>query len=189
MYRDDRLEYKKGSLLVKKTETTLDTGEDGKTMQKQRRSTKFDFSGTNYEILTMGYLAGIEDEHNLNPDLFTRICDKAKKALGSGARKPAVKVEDKFASIRLDPAFLARASLRAKISSRAICKNAEDQPEDESDDEQLVDLSANEGRDASDGNAGHGGLDSEARDDSDLTDLDNEEGVAAYPHTEEGSHA
>lgn len=121
MYRDDRLEFKKGSLLVKKTETTLDAGEDGKTVQKQRRSIKFDFSGTNYEVLTLGYLAGIEDEYKMDPNLFTKICDQAKKA--SGARKPAVSVvEDKFASIRLDPAFLARASLRAKISSRAIVR-------------------------------------------------------------------
>jgi hypothetical protein len=123
MYRDDRLEFKKGSLLVKKTETTMDTGEDGKTLQKQKRSIKFDFSGTNYEVLTYGYLAGIEEEYKMDPDLFTKICDKAKKA--SNARKPTVDsevVEDKFSSMRLDPTFLARASLRAKISGRAIHK-------------------------------------------------------------------
>ena len=65
MYCNNHLEYKKGSLLVKKTETAMDTGEDGTIMQKQRHSTKFDFSGTNYEVQTMGYLAGIEDEHNV----------------------------------------------------------------------------------------------------------------------------
>lgn len=100
MYRDDRLEFKKGSLLVKKTETTVDAGEDGKMIQKPRRSTKFDFSGTNYEVQTMGYLSGIEDEHKEDPNLFTKICNKAKQA--SGARKPAGEViEDKFATIRL----------------------------------------------------------------------------------------
>ena len=58
----------------------------------------------------------------MDPDLFTKICDKAKKA--SGARKPAVEdvEDDKYASIRQDPAFLARASLRAKISGRGIKK-------------------------------------------------------------------
>ena len=121
MYRDDRLEFKMGSLLVKKTETTVDTGKDGKMIQKQRRSTKFDFSGTNYEVQTLGYLAGIEDEHKMDPNLFMKICDKARQA--SGARKPVSKVvEDKFSSMRLDPAFLARASLRNKISGRAIRK-------------------------------------------------------------------
>ena len=99
----------------------MDTGEDTTMMQKQRRSTKFDFSGTNYEVQTMGYLAGIEDEHKMDPDLFMKICDKAKQA--SGAQKPTSEVaEDKFASMRLDPAFLVRASLRAKISGRAIHK-------------------------------------------------------------------
>lgn len=125
MYRDDRLEFKKGSLLVKKTEITtasasgMDTGEDGKLIQKQKRSTKFDFSGTNYLAKTLGYRAGMEDEHNMDSDLFTKICDRAKKA--SGARKPACDpedVEDKYASIRLDPAFIARASLRSIISGR-----------------------------------------------------------------------
>ena len=121
MYCDNHLEYKKGSLMVKKTETAVDTEEDGKMIQKQRRLTKFNFSGTNYEVQTMGYLAGIEDEHNLDPDLFTKICNKARQA--SGAQKPASEVvEDKFASMRLEPAFLARASLHAKISGRAIRK-------------------------------------------------------------------
>ena len=123
MYRDDRLEFKKGSLSVKKTETAVDTGEDGKTTQKQKRSTKFDFSGTNYEVQTLGYLAGIEEECKLDPNLFKKICEKAKKA--NGARKPAGgdhEVEDKFASIRSDPAFLARTSLRAKMSGRVIFK-------------------------------------------------------------------
>lgn len=120
MYRDDRLELKKGSLSVKKSETTVDTEEEGKS-QKQRHSTKFDFSGTNYKVLTLGYLAGIEEEHKIDRDLFKKICDKAKKA--SSARKPAVEaVEDKFSSVRLDPIFLARASLRDKISGRAIRK-------------------------------------------------------------------
>jgi hypothetical protein len=118
MYRDDRLEFKKGSLLVKKTETTMDTGEDGNPMQKQRRSTKFDFSGTNYEVVTFGYLAGIEDEHKIDPNLFKNICDKAQKA--SSTRKPVEIINDKYSSIRSDPAFLARASLRARILGRAI---------------------------------------------------------------------
>jgi hypothetical protein len=61
MYRDDRLVYNNGSLVVKKTETTVDTGEDRKTVQKQRCSTKFNFSGTNYEVPTMGYLEGIKE--------------------------------------------------------------------------------------------------------------------------------
>ena len=114
MYRDDRLEFNKGSLTIKKTETAVDTGKDGKIMQKQRRSTKFDFSGTNYEVQTCGYLAGIKVEHETDPNIFTKICNKAKKA--SGARKPVEVVEDKFASMRSDPAFLAR----ARISGRAI---------------------------------------------------------------------
>ena len=118
MYRDDRLEFNKGSLTIKKTETAVDTGKDGKIMQKQRRSTKFDFSGTNYEVQTCGYLTGIKVEHETDPNIFTKICEKAKKA--SGARKPVEVVEDKFASMRSDPAFLARASLRARISGRAI---------------------------------------------------------------------
>jgi hypothetical protein len=141
MYRDDRLEFNKGSLTIKKTETTVDTGKDGKMMQKQRRSTKFDFSGTNYEVQTYGYLSGIEDMLKTDPNLFTKICDKAKKA--SGARKPAGEVvEDKFASMRLDPAFLARASLRAKIiSGRAIRKetfNADEANDGGDEDEEVM---------------------------------------------------
>ena len=118
MYRDDRLEFNKGSLTIKKTETAMDTGKDGKIMQKQRCSTKFDFSGTSYGVQTCGYLAGIKVEHETDPNIFTKICEKAKKA--SGARKPVEVVEDKFASMRSDSAFLARASLCARISGRAI---------------------------------------------------------------------
>ena len=94
---------------------------DGKMMQKQKHSTKFDFSGTNYEIQTLGYLAGIEEECKLDPNLIKKICKKAKKA--NGAQKPAGgdhEVKDKFASIWSDPAFLARTSLRAKMSGRVI---------------------------------------------------------------------
>ena len=123
MHRDDRFEFKKGSLFVKKTETAADTGEDGKTTQKQKRSTKFDFSGTNYEIQTLGYLTRIEEECKLDPNLIKKICKKAKKA--NGTQKPAGgdhEVEDKFASIRSDPAFLARTSVQAKMSGRVIFK-------------------------------------------------------------------
>lgn len=157
MYRDDRLEFKKGSLSVKKTETAVDTGEDGKTTQKQKRSTKFDFSGTNYEIQTLGYLAGIEEECKLDPNLFKKICEKAKKA--NGARKPAGgdhEVEDKFASIQSDPAFLARTSLRAKMSGRVIFKtengengklykidNADEAPANSQDKSDLVEVGEN----------------------------------------------
>lgn len=90
-------------------------------IRKPRRSTKFDFSGTNYEVQTMGYLSGLEDEHREDPNLFTKICNKAKQA--SSAQKPAGEVvEDKFATIRSNPAFLARASLRTKILGRTIHK-------------------------------------------------------------------
>ena len=71
------------SLLVNKTETAMDTGEDRTIMQKQRHSTKFDFSRTNYEVQTMGYLTGIEDEHKMDPHLFMKICNKARQAAGA----------------------------------------------------------------------------------------------------------
>lgn len=54
-----------------------------KMTQKQKHSTKFDFSGTNYEIQTLGYLVGIEEECKLDPNLFKKICEKAKKVNGA----------------------------------------------------------------------------------------------------------
>jgi hypothetical protein len=201
MYRDDRLEYKKGSLLVKKTETAtgMDTEEDQKSMQKQKRSTKFDFSGTNYLAQTFGYCSGIKAEHKIDPDLFTKICDKAKKA--SGARKPAddsEDVEDKYASIRLDPAFIARASLRAMISGRAVHKTEDGEngevhkmDRDGDADEAL----GNGGRDESEEVGGnesevaghHGGLGDEpeevASDDNKPEEVEDGECVGCSPET------
>ena len=182
MYRDDCLEFNKGSLLVKKTETAVNTGKDGKIMEKQRRSIKFDFSGTNYEVQTLGYLSGIEDEHKIDPDLFAKICDKAKQA--SGARIPTSKVDDKFVTIRLDPAFLARASLRAKISSRRIHKetssgncNADEANDGGDEYKKVIDDEASANEDNDDhgglGNASdHSGGDSDLDELTELEDLE-----------------
>jgi hypothetical protein len=93
MYRNDHLEYKNGSLSaktmeVKVTESTPEANADddaedtkgGAKVKKRKRLAKFDFSGTNYEACTMGYLAGIETEFADDPDFYTKICSKAREA-------------------------------------------------------------------------------------------------------------
>jgi hypothetical protein len=128
------LSYKNGSLSARTMEVKVtesnpeanadDNAEDAKggaKAKKWKRSAKFDFSGTNYEACTMGYLAGIENECADDPDFYTKICSKAREA--SSARKPPSEAVDKFSSLRSDPNFLARASRCAKITSKKAWSN------------------------------------------------------------------
>jgi hypothetical protein len=109
MFRDDRLEYKNGTLQLKMPDISGPTANDKK---KPRRSTKFDFSGTNYETCTLGHVACLEAMLEEDPNLIDTICQQAREL--AGVRKPAPARDDKYASLQTDPEFAARALLYRK---------------------------------------------------------------------------
>jgi hypothetical protein len=82
--------------------------------KKPRRSTKFDFSGTNYESCTLGHVACLEAMLEEEPNSIGTICDQAREI--GGGRKPAQSLaeDDKYASLKTDPEFMARALLFKK---------------------------------------------------------------------------
>lgn len=110
MFRDGRLEYKNGILSIRKTQTAKGAGGDGGDTRGQKRSAKFDFSGNNYLSCTLGYIAGIEVEYKEDRDFFKRIRTQVNEVAGV-RRSPHDDDQDKFAKLRSDPQFLARAAL------------------------------------------------------------------------------
>ena len=115
MFRDDRLEYKNGTLQLKMPEIPGPTTSDNK---KPRRSTKFDFSGTNYENCTLGHVSCLEAMLEEDQDLIKTICQQAREI--AGIRKPVPSREGKYSSLQTDPEFVARALLfkKGKKSNR-----------------------------------------------------------------------
>jgi len=112
MFRDDRLEYKNCMLQVKMAENPgVATVNNDK---KPKRTTKFDFSGTNYETCTLGHVACLEAMLEEDPELVEDICKQAKEI--TDVRKPLAHNHDndKYAMLQSDPDFLARASLFKK---------------------------------------------------------------------------
>src|ERR1700678_3690150 len=94
MFRDDRLEYnvKNRTLQVKMPEIPTarpaTVKNDRKSQQpKLRRTTKFDFSGTNYETCTLGHVACLEAMIAEDSETIDEIC-KQLRELASGVRKP-----------------------------------------------------------------------------------------------------
>jgi hypothetical protein len=113
MFRDDRLEYKNGTLQLKLPEIPGPSNDK----KKPRRTTKFDFSGTNYEVCTIAHVACLETMLEEAPELIETICRQAKEI--AGVRKPAgpslaLACDDKYTSLQADPEFAARASLFKK---------------------------------------------------------------------------
>ena len=121
MFRDDHLEYKNGTLQFKMPEM-IPTGaairNDKKQNLKPKRSTKFDFSGTNYETCTLRHVACLEAMLEDDPELIENICKQAREFVGPGVRKPSCDDHDtgssKYATLKADPEFLARALLFKK---------------------------------------------------------------------------
>jgi hypothetical protein len=118
MFRDDRLEYKNGTLQVKMLEIPTGAAVRNDKKQKPKRSTKFDFSGTNYETCTLGHVACLEAMLEDDAELIENICEQAREFSGPGVRKSACDDHDtgssKYATLKADPEFLARALLFKK---------------------------------------------------------------------------
>ena len=117
MFRDDRLEYKKGMLQVNMPETSGVTVKNDK--PKPKRTTKFNFSGTNYETCTLGHVACLETMLKEDPKLIEGICKQANNI--AGVCKPQHNlVNNKYAILQTDPEFLACVSLfkKGKKSNR-----------------------------------------------------------------------
>jgi hypothetical protein len=104
LFCDDRLEYKNGALQVKMPEII---GVTVKNDKKPKRTTKFDFSGTNYETCTLGHVACLEAMLKDDPELVEKICKQAREF--AGVRKPHDDhaSDDKYAMLQADPEFLA----------------------------------------------------------------------------------
>ena len=77
--------------------------------KKPRRSTKFDFSGTNYESCTLGHVACLENMLEEEPDSIRTICDQAREIGSRKLAAPSLADDDKYASLKTDPEFMARA--------------------------------------------------------------------------------
>jgi hypothetical protein len=123
MFRDDRLEYKNGTLQLKMPEipgarvSTADSKKDKK--PKSKRTTKFDFSGTNYETCTLGHMSCLEAMLEEAPELIEDICKQARDI--GGVRKQLRgdhDNNDKYATLQTDPEFLARASLFKNLKGK-----------------------------------------------------------------------
>src|ERR1700678_66845 len=120
MFRDDRLEYnvKNRTLQVKMPEIPTarpaTVKNDRKSQKpKLRRTTKFNFSGTNYETCTLGHVACLEAMLEEDPELIEDICRQARDI--ADVRKLLRDHDNnKFAALQSNPDFLARASLFKK---------------------------------------------------------------------------
>lgn len=124
MFRDDRLEYKDSTLQLKQDILGANLKNDGKTLKpKSKRTTKFDFSGTNYETCTRGHMASLETMFEEVPEVIKDICKQAREL--ASVRKPSRddryldNNESKYATLQTDPEFLARASLFKNLKSNA----------------------------------------------------------------------
>ena len=130
MFRDNCLEYKNGTLQVKMPEISGVTNEKSQ-KPKPRRSTKYDFSGNNYETCTLGHVACLEAMLEDDLELIEDICKQAKDL--AGVRKPLHDHDNsgKYATLQTDPEFLARAMLfkKGKKSNR---RNATHEDNEES---------------------------------------------------------
>ena len=114
LFRDDRLEYKNGTLQVKTLEVTV---KNDKIPQKPKRSAKFDFSGTNYETCMLGHVACLEAMLEDDPELIENICKQVREV--ARLHKACTDDDDrdsnnKYALLQADPEFLARALLFKK---------------------------------------------------------------------------
>lgn len=126
MFHDDHLEYKNSTLQVKTLAVPKDTVKNDKIPQKPKRTTKFDFSGTNYETCTLGHVACLEAMLQEDPELIEDICKQAQEI--SGMRKALAcddHADNKYTLLKADPEFMARASLfkNLKRKSRSNGRN------------------------------------------------------------------
>jgi hypothetical protein len=140
MFRDDCLEYKNGTLQVRMPEIPGVTVKNDK--QKPKRSTKFDFSGTNYENCTLGHMSSLEAMLEDDPEPIEYICEQARKI--AGMRKPCDDraSDNKYATLQADPEFLARALLFQK-GKKTLSKGGADSTE-----VQVTSASGNDGNDS-----------------------------------------
>jgi hypothetical protein len=98
MFCDGRLGYKNGILSIRKTQTASGTEEDSKNTQKQKQLAKFDFSGSNYLLCMLRYIAGIEAEYKEDQDFFKRICMQVNE-VAAVHRSPHDDDQDKFVKL------------------------------------------------------------------------------------------
>lgn len=138
MFRDDCPEYNKGTLQVKMSDIPAFNAKGG--TQKPRRTTKYDFSGNNYETCTLGHVACLEEMSEEDRELIEEICKQAREV--AGVRKLLAPCEhDKYSTLQTDPEFLARALLfksqKGKKNNNATYKdtNEESGVQDGDDDE------------------------------------------------------
>lgn len=131
MFRDDRLEYKNGTLQVKMPEipgvsTVNDKNDKKSSKPKSKRTTKFDFSGTNYETCTLGHMSCLETVLEEDPELIENICKQAREIAGVRklSRDHASGNNDKYATLQTDPEFLARASLFKNLKGKKSNRRA-----------------------------------------------------------------
>jgi hypothetical protein len=111
MFRDDHLEYKNGTLQVKMQEIP-GAAVKNNISQKPKRTTKFDFSGTNYETCTLGHVACMEIMLEEDPELIENICQQARDIVGVHKLvRDDHDSNEKYATLQTDPEFLARALL------------------------------------------------------------------------------
>lgn len=151
MFRDDCLDYKKGMLQVRMPEIPK-----GGT-QKPRRTTKFDFSGTNYETCTLGHIACLEAMAEEDSELIEEICKQAREV--AGIRKPlaplAPRENDKYSTLQTNPEFLARALLFKKRKKNNVAKDADNHGSNNYEVNDLIDNADNDLPDErGDGNTG-----------------------------------
>jgi hypothetical protein len=123
MFRDDRLEYKDGTLQLKQDILGANLKNDKKTLKpKSKRTTKFDFSGTNYETCTRGHVACLETMVEEVPEMIEDICKQARDlaSIRKSSRDDRYldNNESKYATLQTDPEFLARASLFKNLKGK-----------------------------------------------------------------------
>lgn len=153
-----------------------------KEVQKRpKRTTKFDFSGGNYEACTLGHLAGMNYVAKDKPDLFDRICKGAKEAAGlqeASNNDNDAEEEEHYTGLKADPEFMARALLlsRKKIAAPKIQDTKTNGNDNQnSNDDQNGNIDQNSNDDQNSNSDQNGDADEEpANADEEPTDTDEE---------------
>ena len=119
MFRDDRLEYKNCTLQVKMPDIPVArVNKNNSKPKSSRRTTKYDFSGTNYETCTLGHVSCLETLLEMDPDLIENICKQARELAGVRKLSRDHDNMDKYTALQTDPEFLARASLFKNLKGK-----------------------------------------------------------------------
>ena len=116
MFHDNHLEYKNGMLQVKMPEISgVQINNPDK--KKLRQTTKFDFSGTNYETCMLGHVACLEAMFKEDLELIEDICKQVRDFAADRNPQNDHDNNDKYAMLQTDPKFLSHLSLFKKKRS------------------------------------------------------------------------